>query len=202
MKELGRFNKVITLISLLIGLIGAISGLVSAKIAFDQYQETKAKLKIELVDNAIYFPVKSKNDDYANNINYPPYRAIIKITLINKSSVPITITGFELLDQENNILATSTALDKPAETYILGYLQDKIPIYAMLKDNRNLKPILNIAPHDAKDGFIFFPCYLPDAAKMIERLNFTAKLKVKTSHTDFIEIVTLHNYPGDTFNPE
>ncbi len=153
-------GAIITILSLIIALLGSLSTFYSAKaaneqaqIAVSQYQDSKPKLVVDAFEVEI-FPVVKQED----NLN-PPYRAGIYATLINESSLPITITRFRVENDNGDLIAFSAPHFTYNEKYVVKRQWVDSRSYTdyliNLEGERLLKPLITLPPYDAKTGHIF-----------------------------------------------
>jgi len=189
-------RTLIPVLSLLVALVGGVASFYSvrvadqqSKISAEQYEESKPRLKMELSAVTI-FPIDKQEDHYQGR-----YRAYIYATLINQSSLPLTITNFQLSNKANTLIGWSIPHMTNNDTYITkrqwsgnGYIDDILD----LKNGKQIKPLVVLPPYEAKSGVIFFQ--LEPSIQNIDKEN--VEISIFTSRKTFISNVAIELNPG------
>lgn len=156
----------------------------------DQYTASKANLQIIVSDGgAYYFPINKQEDKYQ-----PRHRLFAYVTLINGSSLPITVYEIQILNDNGGMLGKSHPEIWPSEKYTLEeYLNGDIRSLELDK-GKHLKPILQIGAYEAKAGFIFF---LPKDSAPIPSNIHQVQICTLTSREQFCSAkISLTGEPG------
>lgn len=159
--------------SLLLSLIGCITGIASLLINFYKALTERTKLKIEFDNNKCLFFQKLTNySSYKTN-----YQGFVYIRLINKSSFPITIYDIKTL-----------LFNK--EIFFHKYKGNEIELILKRKSatNYTAKPYdmtnqvtlpIKLEPFSVFQGYMFFD-FLPDSFNKSVDFKFTIKSSRKT----------------------
>lgn len=191
----------ITIISLIIGLVGAVSSLVSSvnareqvKIQYEQNESRKANLTIILDDNACIFPIKGQHDKITErNMDDFNYRIADKIELINQSSLPLGIISMHIelkdkgiaLHQETNVSRYISSSEK---------VDEKIVKYSRVElTNNQYREVFTLSPYEATDKYAIFVTNVnPDCFED----SFDAELVIATSRGVFKKTLKINKTSG------
>lgn len=165
--------------------IGAIFiAVISLLLHLMKHLESRPNLEIKTNEHNCYFFKVRKGDD---KYQYP-FRLCIHVTVINKSSKPISIHEFSFMSSETELIR-SAPFHRPSEKYLIysdSHQETTLPLSSV-----HLKPVIGLAPYESIDGAVFFVT-VPD----LETQLLSGELTIKTSRKVFVIPVTC--YRSDT----
>lgn len=163
-------------LSLILSIIGCITGCASLAINFHKFLTEQFKLKIYFAENGNLFFDKIKASNCKTN-----FQGIIRINFVNKSSSPVTIYNIETALNNEPIINRKCEFDEI--TLISDVFTDKKYKSLVFPMDKQIDFPLRIDPFDSYEGYMFFP-FFPDTENKIETIHFTFKTTKKIIHND------------------
>ena len=170
--------------------LGAFTGTTSFVITIYNFYTSRPKYKLS-------FPCKATFLNFSNPLKVTDLfkesgRIFIFTRIENQSSMPVTITEYNLKLPNSNEEIFSNSTSKATEKYYLE--NDQAERFIDIGNNQLLPP-LKIEPYGAVEGFILFPIL-----EIISNEIIRAELTVCTTRTKIKSVVLLHPSPNNVKN--
>ncbi|EGS9998316.1 hypothetical protein I9Y31_000505 [Clostridium perfringens] len=180
-------------LSLILSLIGCITGCAGLAINFHKFLTEQFKLKVCFSEiNDIFFN-KLENSNCETN-----FQGVVLINFVNKSSSPVTIYDIEA--KIGDKILTHRKYQETHFTLISEVFSASKRKLLEFPMDKQIELPLRIDSYDSYEGFLFFP-FFPDTINKHEIINFTFKTTKKIIHKKH-KMLKFETKVHDNYNDE